>query len=154
MHGLRLAADHRPERGWRFVTPAAARRRRARIQRGHVRRRPAALLPIRGRIEPPANCCVDPSASRAAGGTAAMCSRDYYVARAADGARCLGVSGPGREAAGICRDCGLEPRWTAMNAYAELHALSNFSFLRGASHPAELIDAGACARLSRTGPDR
>ena len=26
-----------------------------------------------------------------------------------------------------------------MNAYAELHALSNFSFLRGASHPSELI---------------
>jgi error-prone DNA polymerase len=26
-----------------------------------------------------------------------------------------------------------------MHAYAELHALSNFSFLRGASHPAELI---------------
>jgi error-prone DNA polymerase len=26
-----------------------------------------------------------------------------------------------------------------MNGYAELHALSNFSFLRGASHPAELI---------------
>src|SRR5580658_1754846 len=26
-----------------------------------------------------------------------------------------------------------------MTAYAELHALSNFSFLRGASHPKELI---------------
>jgi error-prone DNA polymerase len=26
-----------------------------------------------------------------------------------------------------------------MAAYAELHALSNFSFLRGASHPSELI---------------
>src|SRR5579862_2780766 len=26
-----------------------------------------------------------------------------------------------------------------MTVYAELHALSNFSFLRGASHPAELI---------------
>jgi error-prone DNA polymerase len=26
-----------------------------------------------------------------------------------------------------------------MNGYAELHALSNFSFLRGASHPAELV---------------
>ena len=25
------------------------------------------------------------------------------------------------------------------SGYAELHALSNFSFLRGASHPAELI---------------
>src|ERR1700691_214565 len=37
-------------------------------------------------------------------------------------------------APGICRGCGPD-----MAAYAELHALSNFSFLRGASHPAELI---------------
>ena len=28
----------------------------------------------------------------------------------------------------------------ALPDYAELHAFSNFSFLRGASHPAELID--------------
>ena len=27
--------------------------------------------------------------------------------------------------------------------YAELHCLSNFSFLRGASHPAELVTAAA-----------
>jgi error-prone DNA polymerase len=26
-----------------------------------------------------------------------------------------------------------------VSGYAELHALSNFSFLRGASHPAELV---------------
>ena len=25
-------------------------------------------------------------------------------------------------------------------AYAELHCISNFSFLRGASHPEELVD--------------
>jgi error-prone DNA polymerase len=30
-----------------------------------------------------------------------------------------------------------------MTAYAELHALSNFSFLRGASHPEELVEAAA-----------
>ena len=28
-------------------------------------------------------------------------------------------------------------------AYAELHCLSNFSFLRGASHPDELIERAA-----------
>ena len=27
--------------------------------------------------------------------------------------------------------------------YAELHCLSNFSFLRGASHPGELVQAAA-----------
>ncbi|RZI86809.1 MAG: error-prone DNA polymerase [Rubrivivax sp.] len=32
------------------------------------------------------------------------------------------------------------PATDALPAYAELHALSNFSFLRGASHPGELID--------------
>ena len=30
-----------------------------------------------------------------------------------------------------------------MPAYAELHCLSNFSFLRGASHPKELVTAAA-----------
>ncbi len=30
-----------------------------------------------------------------------------------------------------------------MTAYAELHALSNFTFLRGASHPEELVEAAA-----------
>ena len=29
------------------------------------------------------------------------------------------------------------------NAYAELHALSNFTFLRGASHPEELVETAA-----------
>ena len=32
--------------------------------------------------------------------------------------------------------------------YAELHCLSNFSFLRGASHPEELVERAARARLS------
>src|SRR6204780_4519694 len=49
-------------------------------------------------------------------------------------ARGCGCSGIRPKAPGICRGCGAE-----MPAYAELHALSNFSFLRGASHPAELI---------------
>ena len=30
-----------------------------------------------------------------------------------------------------------------MSAYAELHALSNFTFLRGASHPEELVQTAA-----------
>jgi hypothetical protein len=67
-----------------------------------------------------------------------MSTRDYYVAGAADGARQWVFQRPAPRAAGICRDCGLEP-WRRHGAYAELHALSNFSFLRGASHPAELI---------------
>ncbi len=30
-----------------------------------------------------------------------------------------------------------------MTAYAELHVLSNFTFLRGASHPEELVQTAA-----------
>jgi error-prone DNA polymerase len=33
--------------------------------------------------------------------------------------------------------CGLAPM---LPAYAELHCLTNFSFLRGASHPEELVE--------------
>src|SRR5471032_2528851 len=56
------------------------------------------------------------------------------MSRAPRMARGCGCSRIWPRAAGICRDCGPD-----MPAYAELHALSNFSFLRGASHPAELI---------------
>ena len=31
----------------------------------------------------------------------------------------------------------------ALPAYAELHCLSNFTFLRGASHPQELVERAA-----------
>ena len=31
-------------------------------------------------------------------------------------------------------------RWHWMMSYAELHCLSNFTFLRGASHPEELVE--------------
>ena len=35
-----------------------------------------------------------------------------------------------------------------MTVYAELQATSNFSFLRGASHPGELVEAAAAAGLA------
>src|SRR5688572_7784957 len=45
--------------------------------------------------------------------------------------------------AGIpARACVALPR-ASMPAYAELHCLSNFSFLRGASHPGELVKTAA-----------
>src|ERR1700692_594344 len=49
-------------------------------------------------------------------------------------ARGCGCSGIRTKAPAIGRGCGAE-----MPPYAELHAMSNFSLLRGASHPAELI---------------
>ena len=33
--------------------------------------------------------------------------------------------------------------------YAELHCLSNFSFLRGASHPEELVEQAAAQAMRR-----
>src|SRR6056297_3594828 len=44
-----------------------------------------------------------------------------------------------------CRP-GLVPArhfWMSAPAYAELHCISNFTFLRGASHPAELVHQAA-----------
>jgi len=35
------------------------------------------------------------------------------------------------------------PSPDVLPAYAELHCLSNFSFLRGASHPEELVERAA-----------
>ena len=36
-----------------------------------------------------------------------------------------------------------------MSGYAELHCLSNFTFLRGASHPAELVERAVADRFTR-----
>jgi len=45
---------------------------------------------------------------------------------------------PTRQAIGICMAYSPES-WCHTPAYAELHCLSNFTFLRGASHPEELV---------------
>ena len=66
--------------------------------------------------------------------------RDYYVASDARGAR-LWIY---RECAGAkkmvpARDLRMSAQAMRLLAYAELHCLSNFSFLRGASHAEELV---------------
>jgi len=50
--------------------------------------------------------------------------------------------------AGTCTACSGDPvpeaaRLQAVPGYAELHCISNFTFLRGASHPAELVERAA-----------
>ena len=67
-------------------------------------------------------------------------ARDYYAAH-----RCAW-----RAAVGVSRACGAArlvsarrirmSRSRVLPAYAELHCLSNFTFLRGASHPHELVE--------------
>src|SRR5204862_3142287 len=41
---------------------------------------------------------------------------------------------------GICTALSPEAMYSPLPAYAELHCLSNFTFLRGASHPEELVE--------------
>ena len=162
VHGLCLVPEHRPEaaqkngrparacaglgaragegRGSRSVSPfvaapgvaagraAAARGRRAAALRGGTR--------DRGRTR---------SASSRAGGTASDVRRDYYVARTPAGAR-LWIFRERRAAGRLvpARRVRLSRRpGRARMGYAELHCLSNFSFLRGASHPEELVERAA-----------
>src|SRR3989442_14674998 len=44
---------------------------------------------------------------------------------------------------GICTAFSPEPMYSPLPAYAELHCLSNFTFLRRASHPQELVKLAA-----------
>ena len=84
------------------------------------------------------NCCRVPSAWKAAGGTKARRARLAMsgvttlspVIRKANGPGCFAM-----RRLGICMACSAEK----LSAYAELHCLSNFTFLRGASHPEELV---------------
>src|SRR5260221_385436 len=75
------------------------------------------------------------SASRAVGGMARTW-RVTITSRARPGAPGGGCFSSGRPSVGICTACSRE---TPTPMYAELHALTNFSFLRGASQPEELV---------------
>ena len=77
-------------------------------------------------------------------------ARDYYVARQSQGARLSGVSGAPLQAL----VCARRIRLRQLDVYAELHALSNFSFLRGASQPEELVAQAKALGYRGTGADR
>src|ERR1051325_9264485 len=74
------------------------------------------------------SCSPVPSASPAVGGMATM--RGAITSSRKSAARWRGSTA--KRAPGTCMAC--------LPDYAELHALSNFSFLRGASHPEELVE--------------
>ena len=86
VQGLALQADHRPERAWRFVEPmqsvpsAAARADAAPL-------RPCALLPCPRRLPAPEYRCSGPERIESGWWEGVDATRDYYLARAADGAR-------------------------------------------------------------------
>ena len=86
----------------------------------------------------PGSCCSPgPNALNAAGGTAmtpgAITSSRNWEEKPWPGS----IAKP---ASGTCMAC--------LPDYAELHCLSNFSFLRGASHPAELVERAAALGYS------
>ena len=83
VQGLALKADHRPERAWGFVTPQQSTAQ----PDMQASARPCTLLFQPRRIEPPALLLSGPERIESGWWDGADVNRDYYVARAADGAR-------------------------------------------------------------------
>jgi protein ImuB len=83
VRGLRQQADHRPERAWRLVRPEQA----TAAAGAQAAARPCTLLESPRRIEPPALLLSGPERIESGWWDGADASRDYYVARAEDGAR-------------------------------------------------------------------
>jgi protein ImuB len=83
VRGLGLVADHRPERSWHFVTPQQS----TPDPDARAPARPCTLLHQPRRIEPPATLLSGPERIESGWWDGGDASRDYYVARAADGAR-------------------------------------------------------------------
>src|SRR5258707_12698654 len=89
------------------------------------------------------SCSPARSASSRAGGTAAT-SPATTLSPACRTKRSYGSTGSGAAPAdGICMEILPEAVYSPLPAYAELHCLSNFTFLRGASHPEELVRRAA-----------
>jgi protein ImuB len=83
VHGLGQQADHRPERAWHFVTPQQPTA--SPDTRGPAR--PCTLLQNPRRIEPPALLLSGPERIESGWWDGGDATRDYYVARAADGSQ-------------------------------------------------------------------
>src|SRR5262245_63353560 len=84
-------------------------------------------------------CSPGPSASSRAGGTVPI-SRAITSSPAPPRSRCSGsTASAAKSAPGTCM-ASLPDFPGYLPAYAELHCLSNFTFLRGASHPEELVE--------------
>ncbi|TMH47872.1 MAG: PHP domain-containing protein, partial [Betaproteobacteria bacterium] len=102
-------------------------------------RRSVQCLTTKGR----SSCSPARSASSPAGGTAttspAITSSPEHRAKRSYGSIASGAA----KGDGICTAFSPEAVYSPLPAYAELHCLSNFTFLRGASHPEELVKRAA-----------
>ena len=83
VRGLTLEADHRPERSWRLVTPQQP----TTLPDLPAAARPCSLLQPPRRIEAPAALLSGPERIESGWWDGGDATRDYYVARAGDGAR-------------------------------------------------------------------
>jgi protein ImuB len=86
--GLQSQADYRPERAWRFTPPTRPHSNsRNTVTDVHMPQRPCFLTTDPQRMAPPAQLLSGPERIESGWWDQADAARDYYVARAEDGAR-------------------------------------------------------------------
>src|SRR5437773_10882561 len=89
------------------------------------------------------SCSPARSASSPAGGTAAISPATTSLPARRTNRSFGSIASDAAKADGICTAFSPEAVYSPLPAYAELHCLSNFTFLRGASHPEELVKRAA-----------
>src|SRR2546429_5092154 len=83
------------------------------------------------------------SASSPGGGMATTSPATTSLPARRTNRSCGSIASAVAKADGICTAFSPEAVDSPLSAYAELHCLSNFTFLRGASHPEELVKRAA-----------
>src|SRR5436190_14756859 len=89
------------------------------------------------------SCSSGRSASSPAGGTATTSPATTSSPACRTKRSCGSIASGAAKEDGICTAFSPEAVFSPLPAYAELHCLSNFTFLRGASHPQELVKRAA-----------
>src|SRR2546427_557434 len=89
------------------------------------------------------SCSSVRSASSPAGGTATTSPATTSSPACRTKRSCGSIASGAAKADGTCTAFSPETLYSPLPAYAELHCLSNFTFLRGASHPEELVKRAA-----------
>src|SRR6266581_1578449 len=89
------------------------------------------------------SCSSVRSASSPAGGTATTSPATTSSPACRTKRSCGSIASGAAKEDGTCTAFSPEAVYSPLPAYAELHCLSNFTFLRGASHPEELVKRAA-----------
>src|SRR6266568_3018888 len=89
------------------------------------------------------SCSWARSASSPGGGTATTSPATTLSPACRTKRSCGSIANAVAKEDGICTAFSPEAVYSPLPAYAELHCLSNFTFLRGASHPEELVKRAA-----------